>query len=97
MNDHGSREAELRRLAERQGLTLRKSPDQESGAEGGYQLVAAGGQTTITGDGLHEYALNLDEVEALLTNDQATPQAQVVSSPRHTRKAARGAETRTTE
>jgi hypothetical protein len=93
MSDQTAREAELRRLAERQGLTLQRDPE----GGGGYQLSAPAGETTITGDELHEFKLSLDEVEAILTNDEVTPRAEVVQSPFETRKSARGAETRTTE
>jgi hypothetical protein len=66
-----TRETRLRRLAERQGLRLEKSPRRDPRASdfGTYQLVdAREGWTVLTDQHIaHGYGMSLDDIEAWLT------------------------------
>lgn len=83
------REEELQRLAERQGLLLRKSEleDPESSESARFQLVDPGSNAPVTGDEPEEFNLTLNDVHFLLTADEATPQGAVEQSPYKSRKA----------
>jgi hypothetical protein len=99
MSERKSRENHLRRLAERQGLALRKSRRRNSEAPdyGMFQLVEPGSNRVVAGDEPHAYSLSLEDVERWLTNDEATPQAHVVPSPYRTRRASKYADPETHE
>ena len=63
------RENRLRRMADRQGLTVEKCRRRDPRAIGfaTYRVVASDG-SVVAGDE-HEYGLDLDGVEAFLTGD----------------------------
>ncbi len=73
MSSDKVRENRLRRMAERQGLALRKSPRRDPRAVdyGGYMLVDIGTNTVIAGSGAFAFTLSLDDVEAWLTSEPA--------------------------
>jgi hypothetical protein len=95
MNDT-ERERRIRRLAERRGVAVRKSPEEDPHSPdfGKFQIVDPGDNTVIAGDEPHAYSLTLNDVEQWFTNDEVTPQASVELSPFKTRQASRDAETR---
>lgn len=63
-----SREARLRRLAERRETRLLKSRCRTPSHPefGGYMLVTAHSNIVVDGSHPHAFSLNLDEVESLL-------------------------------
>ena len=63
------RQNRLRRMAERQGLSLAKSRRRDPNALdfGGYMLVDATTNAVVAGGSPGPYSLTLDEVEAWLT------------------------------
>lgn len=93
------REEELHRLAERQGLLLQKSDldDGESAESARFQLIDPGSRAPVNGDEPNEFNLTLDDVEALLTADKATPKGDVEESPYRSRKASADSDPATRE
>jgi hypothetical protein len=69
MTTDKSREARLRRMANRQGYRLIKSRRRDPRAlgYGGYMIVDASANAVVAGELDSPRALNLDEVEAWLT------------------------------
>jgi hypothetical protein len=68
------REARLRRMAERQGLYLRKSRRRDPLAldYGGYQLIEPGSNSLVSGElARHEFGASLDDIEAFLLRPRA--------------------------
>lgn len=69
MTTEKSREARVRRMADRQGLILQKSRRRDPRAlgYGGYMLVDASTNSVVAGELDSPRALTLDEVEDWLT------------------------------
>lgn len=67
------RQNRLRRMAERQGLSLTKSRRRDPNALdfGGYMLVDSATNTVVAGSVPVPFSLSLDEVEAWLTAPKA--------------------------
>lgn len=66
-----TRENRMRRMAERQGLRLRRCPrrDRRAIGYGTYDLCfARTGKRAYSGDGETDFGLTLDEVERILTD-----------------------------
>lgn len=70
-SDDKVRENRLRRMAERQGLQLQKSRRRDPRAYdyGSYQLVDTATNVMAAGNHQTGYGLDLDQVEAWLTED----------------------------
>jgi hypothetical protein len=64
------RENRLRRMAQRQGLSLHKSPRRDPRAYdyGGWYI--AKDRVIVAGGNPHAYAMSLDDVEAYLLDDE---------------------------
>ena len=69
MTNKKARESRLRRMADRQGLRLRKSRRRNPRAIdfGGYMLVDAGSNEIVWGGNPHPFSATLDEIEDFLT------------------------------